>query len=128
MRASSGRFGHSLPLVRRGLFGAASVIACLALAACGSSSSSSSSTSASSSTGTTASASATGLAEAQAIVAKYEQTPTSITITQPIGKPVPKGKKIDFIDCGIPTCTAVGQSLQAAGAKLGWTVKIVRLD
>jgi ribose transport system substrate-binding protein len=123
-----------LPLVRRGLFGVVSLIACVALAACGSSSSSSSTTStpSSSSSGssgntgsTTASSGSSGLSQAQAIVAKYEQTPTAITITTPIGKAVPKGKTIDFIDCGIPTCTAVGDSLSAAAAKLGWTVKSI---
>jgi ribose transport system substrate-binding protein len=60
---------------------------------------------------------------AQAVATEFEKTPTSISITTPVGKPIPKGKTIDFIDCGIPTCAAVGQSLTAAGKVLGWTVK-----
>lgn len=108
----------------------AAVITALALAACGSSSSSSSSASASSSSGGGAatgtstgsgSSSSSGLATAKSIVDQYSKVPASITVTKPIGKPVPGGKKVVFIDCGIPTCTAVGDSLKQAAETLGWS-------
>ena len=106
------------------------LVAGATVAACGSSSSSSSSSSTPSSSGaSTSSASSSsgssnaGVAAAQAVATKYEKTPTQISISTPIGKPVPTGKKIDFIDCGIPTCHAVYESLAAAGKALGWSVK-----
>ncbi len=108
----------------------AAVITALALAACGSSSSSSSSASASSSSGGGAatgtstgggSSSSSGLATAKSIVDQYSKVPASITVTRPVGKPIPSGKKVVFVDCGIPTCTAVGDSLKQAAATLGWS-------
>ena len=121
------------------LLAVVAVVAAASLAACGGSSTSSSSGSSSGSSGPSSSSSSasgssstsaasgssanSGVAAAQAVATKYEQTPTQISITTPIGKPVPKGKMIDFVDCGIPTCAAVGQSLAAAGKVLGWTVK-----
>jgi ribose transport system substrate-binding protein len=110
------------PMSRRILLGLAALAVCVGLAACGSSSSSSSSSSAAT---TSSSSSSSGVAEAEAIVAQYSKTPTSITVTTPIGKPVPSGKSIDFIDCGIPTCTAVGNSIKAAAKALGWTFKSI---
>lgn len=108
------------------LFGLA-LVACVALAACGSSSSNAGNNTTESSGSSSASAESTsaGVKEAEAIVAQYSKTPTSITISQPIGKPVPSGKTIDFIDCGIPTCTAVGKSVEAAAKVLGWNVKSI---
>jgi ribose transport system substrate-binding protein len=103
----------------------------LAVTACGSSSSSTTSSSAaspatpSSSGSSSSSSGSAGLKEAQAIVAKYSQTPTALTISAPITKPIPTGKTVDFIDCGIPTCTAVGNGFTQAAEKLGWTVKVI---
>ncbi len=113
------------------VFGLVAVIACLALAACGSSKSSSSTSSTSSASAATSAASSGtstsggsssggGLAAAKAEATKYSAVPANITVTKPIGKPIPSGKTIDFVDCGIPTCTAVGNSLKQAGAVLGW--------
>jgi ribose transport system substrate-binding protein len=109
----------------------ATVITALALAACGSSSSNSSSSSASASsssgggastgTSTSGGSGSSGLAAAKALVTQYSKVPANITVTQPVGKPIPGGKKIVFVDCGIPTCTAVGNSLKQAAGVLGWS-------
>lgn len=113
------------------LFGLAALVACVAVAACGSSSSNSSNTeattsaSSSSSTGESAESASAGVKEAEAIVAQFSKTPTSITINTPVGKSIPTGKTIDFVDCGIPTCTAVGKSVEAAAKVLGWKVKSI---
>jgi len=57
--------------------------------------------------------------------AKFEQRPTSICITTPVGKPIPKGKVIDFIQCGVPACAVEGDILQSAASLLGWRLKRV---
>jgi ribose transport system substrate-binding protein len=120
---------------RRALAVAGVCASALAIAACGSSSSSSSS--ASSGSGATASASTTSgasgttssssssssasaFAAAQQANAHYEQRPTSIGITTPVGAPIPKGKTIDFIQCGVPACAVEGSILRSATNLLGW--------
>ena len=91
----------------------------LALAACSSSSSGSTPKNPSSTGGATFSA-------ATAANAKYEQRPTSIGITTPVGKTIPKGKVIDFIQCGVPACVVEGDILESATNLLGW--KLVRIN
>ena len=54
--------------------------------------------------------------------------PTQITQTKPIDKPIPTGKKITFISCGVEACAVQGPIL-AEGAKiLGWSVTQVGTD
>ncbi len=91
----------------------------LALAACSSSSSSAPKTS-------PAKASGSAFPAATAANAKYEQRPTSIGITTPVGKTIPKGKVIDFIQCGVPACVVEGDILESATNLLGW--KLVRIN
>lgn len=91
----------------------------LTLAACSSSSSGSTPKNTSSTGGATFSA-------ATAANAKYEQRPTSIGITTPVGKTIPKGKVIDFIQCGVPACVVEGDILESATNLLGW--KLVRIN
>jgi ribose transport system substrate-binding protein len=43
----------------------------------------------------------------------------------PIGKPVPQGKHLVFVNCGQPACDLVDASLTAAAKTLGWTVSTV---
>jgi len=50
------------------------------------------------------------------------QRPTSINITDPLSGPAPKGKTIDYIQCGVPACEDNGDALEAAAQTLGWTV------
>jgi len=91
----------------------------LTLAACSSSSSGSTPKNTSSTGGATFSA-------ATAANAKYEQRPTSIGITTPVGKTIPKGKVVDFIQCGVPACVVEGDILESATNLLGW--KLVRIN
>jgi ribose transport system substrate-binding protein len=103
----------------------AAVGATVALIAAGCGSSSSSSTSSSSGGGSASNAAATtagaNLSAAQAIVAQASQRPTSISVTKPIGKPVPSGKKIVFISCGASPCELQGKIVAQGAALLGWT-------
>jgi ribose transport system substrate-binding protein len=91
----------------------------LTLAACSSSSSGSTPKTSSSTGGASFSAAA-------AANTKYEQRPTSIGITTPVGKTIPKGKVIDFIQCGVPACVVEGDILESATNLLGW--KLVRIN
>ncbi len=56
----------------------------------------------------------------------YERRPTSIGITTPVGAKIPKGKTIDFIQCGVPACAVEGNILQSATNLLHW--KLVRIN
>ncbi|MEU0192077.1 substrate-binding domain-containing protein [Streptomyces afghaniensis] len=103
--------------VRRVLTAILPVTALLALAACG--------------TGTTPAADSTqagapgspGLTAARAALAKYSQRPAAISVTKPVGKAIPKGKKIDFILCGVQSCKDLADFFTEAAKELGWQVK-----
>jgi ABC-type sugar transport system substrate-binding protein len=71
---------------------------------------------------TAAGASGTAIPKAQAALKELKVRPTKITVTAPITKPIPKGKTIDWIVCGVPGCTVLTNPLKAAAAKLGWKV------
>lgn len=106
---------------RRGLGLSAVCVGALAIAAVASSASAHSA----SSSGKKASAAS---AFRTAVVAnrKYERRPTSIGITTPVGAKIPKGKTIDFIQCGVPACAVEGNILKSATSLLHW--KLVRIN
>jgi ribose transport system substrate-binding protein len=56
---------------------------------------------------------------------EFEERPTSVGIEEPVGKPIPKGKTIDFIQCGVPACKTEGEIFEAAASELGWTIKSI---
>lgn len=56
---------------------------------------------------------------------EFEERPTSVGIEEPVGKPIPKGKTIDFIQCGVPACKTEGEIFEAAANELGWTIKSI---
>ena len=81
------------------------------LAACGSSSSSSSS-----------SASAGG--QKQIVTPPPTSEPTQIQVSQPLSKTPPKGKKVLFLQCGLPACQRYLKGFQDATAALGWSLQV----
>ena len=94
-------------------FAALLALAALALSACGGSSSS----------GGSASAGGASNTAAARVAAQFTERPTRIPVTQPIGKPIPTGKRIDFINCGVTSCTILYKNLVEAAKTVGWTVK-----
>jgi ABC-type sugar transport system substrate-binding protein len=106
--------------------GLAAIIALLAIAAagCGSSSKNSSSTSGSS----TGAASSSVLNKAQAVMAQGSKRPSDITVTTPVGKPIPSGKKLVFISCGAAQCQLQGKIIKEAASHLGWTSQTIATD
>jgi ABC-type sugar transport system substrate-binding protein len=103
--------------VRRALTAIVPVASLLALAACG--------------TGTTEATDPTqagapgspGLTAARAALATYSERPATISVTEPVGKAIPKGKKIDFILCGVQSCKDLADFFTEAAEELGWQVK-----
>ena len=54
--------------------------------------------------------------------------PTTLGLTTPIGKPVPAGKKIVFISCGVQACEIQGDIIKQGAADLGWTATSIGTD
>src|SRR5882724_6768569 len=99
-----------MPILRHGRTGRLALVAlgaasALLAAACGSSSGGGSGNSGNSGGASTTSANVTA---AQQVVSQAMKRPTSITVTTPVGKPVPTGKKIVFISCGAAQCQLQG--------------------
>jgi ABC-type sugar transport system substrate-binding protein len=69
-----------------------------------------------------------GVAEAQALVSKGSARPTSVGLTKPVGKAIPKGKKVVFISCGAQACEIQGQIVKQGAADLGWTATTIGTD
>jgi ribose transport system substrate-binding protein len=112
------------PASRRHL-GVAAVGAALAfaVAACGSSSDSSSSNAAAGEAG-----SSSTVTKAQAVMAEGTKRPSDITVTAPIDKPIPSGKKLVFVSCGTSSCQLQGSIIEKAAAHLGWTTNTIATD
>jgi ribose transport system substrate-binding protein len=100
--------------------------AALALIACACGSSGSSGAAASGGTSGAAATSAASGAYAQVagLVSQLETRPTQLPVTTPVGKPVPAGKTVAYVSCGIPSCVASGKVLKEATDILGWKLKV----
>jgi ribose transport system substrate-binding protein len=103
--------------------GAALLVLGATLAACGSSSSGSSTSGSPAQTGGGA-----GVARAQTLVRQGTARPTTIGLATAIGKPVPTGKKIAFISCGVQACEVQGNIIKQGAADLGWTASTINTD
>jgi ribose transport system substrate-binding protein len=112
---------------RRGAGAAAVAMALVAAAGCGSSSNSSSTASSGSSTSAKSSAEA-ALDQARAVMAQATKRPDKITVTTPVGKEIPTGKKLVFISCGAAACQTQGKIVGEAASKLGWSAKTIATD
>src|ERR1700755_243945 len=106
------RYTHT-HAVRRATSAAGTVALMAALAACGSSSENASSS---------AAVTNGGSQRLAAEVQKLAVRPSSIGITTPIQGGVPKGKHLVLLQCAFPDCASLGTAVQAAAAKVGWTV------
>jgi ribose transport system substrate-binding protein len=100
----------------------------LAAVAAGCGSSSSSSSASNSSGSSSAGSSGANVAAAQQVVAQAMQRPSSITVTTPVGKSVPSGKKLTYISCGVSVCQLQAQIVSQAAKALGWTTSTIATD
>jgi ribose transport system substrate-binding protein len=105
--------------------GVAAIGAMLALAAagCGSDDDSGSSNAAAS-----GGASDSAISKAEAAMAEGTKRPTEETVTKPIDKPIPSGKKLAFISCGTSQCQLQGEIVAGAATHLGWTSRTLATD
>ncbi|HEV3053353.1 MAG TPA: substrate-binding domain-containing protein [Solirubrobacteraceae bacterium] len=99
---------------------ASSLVVAIVAAGCGSSNSSSSANASSS-----AKSNGANITAAQQVVTQAMQRPASITVTAPVGKAVPSGKKVVYISCGVSVCQLQGQIVATAAKALGWTTSTV---
>jgi ribose transport system substrate-binding protein len=108
---------------------AAGTSALLFLSACSSSGGGSNNTTSNSGPTTSPTSSVSGNSDAipaaQALLKQFSTRPTQIAVTTPVGKPIPTGKRIDFINCGSSDCTDLQPAMQAAANVLGWHLKII---
>jgi hypothetical protein len=74
---------------------------------------------------TTAAAGGGGVAKAKAAIVDYTKEPSGIGITKPLSKKAPK-KKIAWLECDVPTCTAsITPGFKAATAAIGWDLMTI---
>ena len=66
--------------------------------------------------------------KAVALLAQYTTRPTTFSLTVPVGKPIPTGKTIAYINCGNTICASQGPILETAAKVLGWTVNTINTD
>jgi ribose transport system substrate-binding protein len=121
------RMGSSRHPSRRRLPAALALFAvaiAIVAAGCGSSSKNSSSSSASTSA---ASGNSSGLAAAQAFENQAMTVPKTIGLPT-TSKPIPAGKTVTYVHCGVDVCTTIGNAIKNAANILGWNVKVIPSD
>ncbi|TWG96341.1 ribose transport system substrate-binding protein [Nocardioides sp. J9] len=111
----------TIPLTRsrRAASGALAALVLLTAAACGSSTASSVSDE---------DVNQEGLQQARELVAEFSKQPTRIPNATPIGKPVPKGKRVTFLSCGTSTCNLEADIIKQATDALGWEFTAIAND
>ena len=62
------------------------------------------------------------------MVSQASRRPTLISVTKPIGKPVPTSKKIVFISCGVAQCSLQGKIVAQIAGRLAWTSSTIATD
>ena len=109
---------------------AVGVTVLLAMTACSSSGSGSQGTTPSSSTTSSQdnAAAAAGIQWADNVVKQSSVRPTTLPITTPVSKTIPKGKTLEYISCGLAPCVLQGQQLEQADNLLGWKTKVINTD
>jgi ABC-type sugar transport system substrate-binding protein len=68
------------------------------------------------------------VAKAQALAHQLTTRPTTLGLAAAVGKPVPAGKKVVFISCGVQACELQGDIIKQGAADLGWTATTIGTD
>lgn len=110
---------------RRGCAALAALVAAVALGAagCGSDDNGGASTSSKSASSSGAGSSA-GLREAQAALKDATTLPTQLGLPKH-EKPIPSGKSVAFVHCGVAVCNTVADAIKNAAGILGWKTTVV---
>jgi len=112
---------------RRPAVAAATVTVALAAFAAGCGSSDDDKSTAASSSGADAVAVSSGLKEAEAAMKAAATLPTELGLP-PSEKPIPTGKTVTYVHCGVEVCGTIAAALKNAASILDWNVKVVASD
>jgi ribose transport system substrate-binding protein len=118
---------HSLRRLRVALALLAVAVAVVA-AGCGSDKSSSNSTSSNANAAsTTPPPKNSGLAQAKAFMQQALKPPSTLGLPA-TGKPIPGGKTVTYVHCGVDVCSTIAKAIKNAASVLGWNAKIIPTD
>jgi ribose transport system substrate-binding protein len=124
---SMGSMRHLTSRLRAALALMAVAVAVVA-AGCGSSDNSSNDSNNSAASSTPSSAPKnSGLAEAQAFM-KASMNPPKTLGLETTAKPIPTGKTVTYVHCGVDVCTTIGKAIKNAADVLGWKTKVIPTD
>jgi len=59
---------------------------------------------------------------------KASLTPPSTLGLQTTSKPIPSGKTVTYVHCGVDVCSTIGKAIKNAADVLGWKVKVIPSD
>lgn len=98
-------------------------------AGCGSSSSSGGSNGGASATNAAATSSSVSsdVTAADAFAKQSMSVPATLGLPK-TGKPIPTGKTVTYVHCGVDVCTTIANAIKNAASILGWNVKIIPSD
>jgi ribose transport system substrate-binding protein len=80
-----------------------------------------------SSGGSGGSGSASGVAEARAFM-EESMTPPSELGLPPTEKPIPSGKTVTYVHCGVDVCSTIAKAIKNSADILGWNTRIIASD
>jgi ribose transport system substrate-binding protein len=107
---------------------AVALAAAVVAAGCGSSNSNNNSSSNASSTpAATGSSGSQGLTQADSFAKESMKAPSTLGL-QPTAKPIPAGKTVTYVHCGVDVCSTIASAIKNAAKVLHWNVKIVPSD
>jgi len=69
-----------------------------------------------------------GVQRATALLEGASARPADLTLTTPVGAPVPTGKVVDFVSCPAADCNVIAGVLKSATDKLGWRLNVLTTD
>jgi ribose transport system substrate-binding protein len=69
-----------------------------------------------------------GVQKAHDLIDRASIRPTALNVTEPVGKPVPTGKTVDFIGCPVVECNQFADLVKASAEKLGWKLRTLVSD
>jgi ribose transport system substrate-binding protein len=66
------------------------------------------------------------VASSKQVVKDATSVPEHVAVTEPISKPIPAGKRLAYVTCGVPACNTQAEIAKEAAGELGWDVTVVQ--
>lgn len=73
------------------------------------------------------SSSSSGVAEAKAFMKEAMKPPSELGLP-PTEKPIPTGKTVTYVHCGVDVCSTIAKAIKNSADVLGWNLKVVASD